>query len=267
MLANVAFITGNTIAYMPQLWSVACEEQFYLVWPYILKNTNRYLLAFFYFIVGSLFIVKVAGYILFHYESQLPFPIARMLVLLCKFFYFFRISSMALGGLGAYIFYFKKQSLLHVIYSKVAQVSSLIIILLTLLYKGAIPFANYTHAILSVFFIILIINIATNEDSLFKLENKVMNYLGRLSYGFYIYHFISIALAYNIIIRLFSQPASSQLANYLLYGLTIVFTIGFSHFSYRFFELPFLKQKKHFTKVSSTDEDGVKALSLATYSE
>jgi peptidoglycan/LPS O-acetylase OafA/YrhL len=252
MLANVAFVTGNTIAYTVHLWSVACEEQFYLVWPYILKNTNRYLVVFFCFIAGSLLTVQIAAYILYHYEAQLPFFIAVVLVFICKFFYFFRISSMAVGGLGAYIFYFKKQTLLHVIYSKVAQLGSLASVLFVLLYKGQIPFVN--HAVLSVFFVILIMNIATNKNTLFKLENKVLNYLGKLSYGFYMYHFIAIALAYYAMIHLFYQPASSPLANCFLYVISIILTIGIAHLSFHFVESPFLNMKKRFVRVKSSDK-------------
>jgi peptidoglycan/LPS O-acetylase OafA/YrhL len=251
MLANVAFVTGNIIPYAVQLWSVACEEQFYLIWPHLVKNTSRYLLVFFLFIVGSLFVANAGSYISFHYGSRLPAAVTKTLRFIADFFYYFRISSMAIGGLGAYIFYYKKQAVLQVLYSKVTQVISLAGVLCFVLCKGTIPYAH--HAVLSVLFMVLILNIATNKRSLLKLENKVLNYLGGISYGFYMYHLIAIAIVYSLITRLFSQPASSQLANYLLYGLTIVLTIGFSDVSYRFVESPFLKLKKRFTKVSNTD--------------
>jgi len=251
MLANVAFVARHTIPYAVQLWSVACEEQFYLLWPHLVKNTAKYLLVFFTFILGSLFVANAASYISFHYGSRLPASVAKTLGFVAEFLYYFRISSMAIGGLGAYLLYYKKQAILNVLYTKVTQIISLAGILFILLYKGTIPYAH--HAVLSSFFMVLILNVTTNERSLLKLETKVLNYLGGISYGFYMYHLIAIALVYNLITRLFSQPASSQLANYLLYSLTIVLTIGFSEVSYRFVESPFLKLKKYFTKVSNTD--------------
>ena len=50
LLANVAFVYLPNVAYCNILWSVAVEEQFYLIWPNLIKyfkNTLCLLLFFF----------------------------------------------------------------------------------------------------------------------------------------------------------------------------------------------------------------------------
>jgi len=41
-------------------------------------------------------------------------------------------------------------------------------------------------------FVIIILNVSTNPNSFIKLENTVFNFLGKISYGIYMYHFMII---------------------------------------------------------------------------
>lgn len=251
LLANVPYVTGHAIPYVVQLWSVACEEQFYLVWPHLIKHTTHYLLLFFLVIAGSLFVANAASYANFHYHAHLSAAVSRALVFVQDFLYYFRISAMAIGGLGAYALYFQRQAVLRLVYALPTQVLSLLGIAFIIGWRGTIPYAH--HAVLAGLFIIVILNVATNPRSLLKLRGNVLDYLGGISYGFYMYHLIAISLMYGLVTKLFAQAADSSLANYVLYAGSIALTIAFAHLSYRYLETPCLRLKKRFTRVKNTD--------------
>jgi peptidoglycan/LPS O-acetylase OafA/YrhL len=77
-------------------------------------------------------------------------------------------------------------------------------------YKGIKSIRIETYA---VFFGIIIFNTTCNPKTIFKLENKVLSYLGKISYGLYIYHSIIIPAVINLGIqqgwtsRFFFYPA------------------------------------------------------------
>jgi peptidoglycan/LPS O-acetylase OafA/YrhL len=73
-------------------------------------------------------------------------------------------------------------------------------------------------------------------------------YLGKISYGLYVYHLLALLVVRNALgpLRMVLYPA------YVLLGfaLTLVFSVA----SYQFLELPFLKLKERFTYVLSRPE-------------
>jgi peptidoglycan/LPS O-acetylase OafA/YrhL len=91
----------------------------------------------------------------------------------------------------------------------------------------------------------MILNVATNPDSILKFENKVLNYLGNLSYGIYMFHMIAIFIC----IKIFYLPGGYFSSNnFVLYTTSCLFTILISHLSYLYFERYFLRVKSKFNK-------------------
>ena len=76
------------------------------------------------------------------------------------------------------------------------------------------------------------------------LRGRVVVYLGRISYGLYVYHFLGLVLAGLLLEE--HSPA------YIIAGL--LFTIALASISYRYLELPFLRLKRRFTYVPSATE-------------
>lgn len=80
-------------------------------------------------------------------------------------------------------------------------------------------------------------------------------YLGKISYGLYVFHLLALTLSYSIVWR-FSREASaashpSRLLGFVHVPFALTLTIVFAMISYRFFETPFLKVKERFTFVQS----------------
>lgn len=110
--------------------------------------------------------------------------------------------------------------------------------------KGVyIPYIQYEFY--SVLFGIIILNFATNEKIQISLENRVLNYLGNISYGLYMYHPIGIVLALAITISI------NFITNWLLYPLSFALTIIIAGLSYKYFETFFLKFKTKFSNIIS----------------
>ena len=77
------------------------------------------------------------------------------------------------------------------------------------------------------------------------LSNSWLTYLGRISYGLYVYHLAGLLLAKH----LFRANSVKGFAEYAVSGF--VFTLIISSISYRWLETPFLKMKERFAVVRS----------------
>lgn len=75
-----------------------------------------------------------------------------------------------------------------------------------------------------------------------KLDNSVTNFLGKISYGIYMYHWIIILL----LIKYLEQLKDTPYYNLILYVLSFGITLLISWISYNTFEKYFLNLKKKF---------------------
>jgi len=156
------------------------------------------------------------------------------------------IDCMAIGGFFALIIYDNSYSKIRIIlFNKLLQWVNLIVIL-GLIYKGH-RFFYFHNEIYSILFGILICNFAANDNRIFSMENKLTNFLGKISYGLYMYHSIVIV----IVIKLLQN--NGHINNYLLYPLVMIFTIILAFISYELLEKRFINKKIKFTKVISGD--------------
>ena len=99
----------------------------------------------------------------------------------------------------------------------------------------------------AVLFGIVILNLATNNGSILNMENDILNYLGKISYGLYMFHPIVIVLVIKSFV-LFGMTS-----NAIYYPFIVLFTIVASGFSYFLIESRFLKLKQGFSKILSGD--------------
>ena len=110
---------------------------------------------------------------------------------------------------------------------------AVIVLVSTLMIKGAcIP---YIHCEFYAFFFgIVILNFAANDKIKISLENRFFNYLGKISYGMYMYHTIAVVIGVKI-------SHSFNNSNFISYPISYALTILVSILSYEYFEKPFLK--------------------------
>jgi peptidoglycan/LPS O-acetylase OafA/YrhL len=230
------FQVSNLIVFFPSmaglghLWTVSVEEQFYLFWPWLVKYVKKIFLVAV-ILVATISILKGA---FFYYVKSMENPGCN-LQMIKSFLAITRIECIALGGIGA-IIYYKYKKILPFIYMKTTQVITLLIIAAILLFGKTVV----GQTTLSLFFMLFIINLATNPDSIIKIENKLFVQIGKMSYGIYVWHPLIILTVLGYL-----QNEWTILSNIIYYAAVISLTLLVSYLSYTFLEKPFLKLKKY----------------------
>ncbi len=175
-------------------------------------------------------------------DSRALFVFTRQL---SWFFYYFRIGCMAIGGIGAYLLFYNKEEVLSLIYKKSTQVFAYAFVFY-MFAKGL----DLCHEFYAFFFILIILNLAANKQTIINLENPVFNYLGKISYGIYMYHMIALTIAIKSV-QMFDPTITGIFSNGCYYLLCFIYTIMISSISYYLFENQFLKLKEVFANIKS----------------
>jgi len=241
LLPNVPFaleasaVFAATLPYLAHYWSVGVEEQFYAFWPWVIRKSKNV------FVVLIVFAVSF-----FLFKLFLTFIGAPKFFI--TFFHYTRFGCLAMGGIAAYLLFNRNEILLKITKHKFAEIIAWGIVVLIAIDKFHL-FSIIDHEIVTIATLIIIINQVYNSKKLISLENKIFDYLGKISYGLYIYNPLII---YLVSIPLRKIIRGDTLLNVvLIYTITIVMVIMVSHLSYFYFEKLFLKFKDQFAVVKS----------------
>lgn len=163
----------------------------------------------------------------------------QILIDINKFFGETRFDNMAIGGLLA-LFYTKYPNIkINVLYRILIYTLFAIITFFT-------PTIGYGLDMIfaSLVFAGLMLDIVTSSQSYF-LDNPVFKFLGKISYGIYMYHVIGIYTAINLLLFFFPHYTGHELSlNIILYVFAIMGSILISAISYYLFESKFLRIKE-----------------------
>lgn len=247
ILPNIAnaYITYNAIPWeiptvtamflIGHYWSLGVEEQFYSVWPWIIKKIKNIFPILILFPIAFL-ILKIAA-------KYLHFPLPIQFIL-----HYSRFGCLVIGALGAYLFW-KNHVILQYLKSPIIQILPWIVLIVVSLNKFHI-FSIIDHEIVSFFMVILIINQISGYKKVINLENKFFDYLGKISFGIYVYNPLVIFILYSVVGNYLKLP--ENIYSYAFVYLIVVLTnILFAHLSYHTLESFFLKFKYRFITVKS----------------
>lgn len=241
LFPNIAMAIKQPWANSPQIWTIGVEEQFYLLWPLILTYIpdSKKIKYFIIYCISHYLFVKFVAIIVHNFRILEDESITRSIQnsILATRYHFLAIGSI-LGFM-----YAKKHNLINVLLQNyIAYPSILLSFLFLFLGRNLFGASNYlADEFYVILFGISILNFATNENLKFNLESSILNFLGKISYGIYMYHWIVIVIVTKFI--RYSGENSSIVYNFKIYLLVITITILLSWFSYTFFERHFLKLK------------------------
>lgn len=241
-MPNLAFsIYTTAVPNIGQSWSIGVEEQFYLLWPLLIRKSKNVLKSILW--ITSI-IIALKGLILL----SAPFVKLDALVVLKKFLAMSKLECMALGGLGAYVLFNNKEKILRIVYRPISQITS-VVILPILIYFTPTAFEDILHLLFSISFLVIILNVASNEKSLLRFENSTLQYLGRISYGFYMFHVMCIVFTIHFLDKYIGLDNDiSTLQHMLLYGISFLLTVAVSSLSYHIFEKAFIRLKDKYAQ-------------------
>lgn len=246
MLPNLVRYNSVEIVGGSQTWSVGVEEQFYIIWPWLVRTFRKHFVRMLLVLIVGKLLVSVTFALL---VKELP---AGNLQLICnKFLLYwnlFKIEQMAVGALGAWYLYNKKERVMRFFYHPVTNTFTILFFISLFVVKYEFYGDTLAEALI---FLLLIVNVAMNDSFPVKLRHPFYNTLGNFSYGIYMYHTIVIAMLFRFLESRGLQQYPAQF-NFLMYSLSVVLTIFISWLSYTYYEKWFLKLKEKFMVVKSS---------------
>ena len=236
-IPNIFFAAGGILHPITPLWSIGVEEQFYAFWPFVI-NKAKNILGVMLAIIAIYFCTKI---VLQYAHFTTLFKIVNVT----------RIDSMAIGGIGAYLV-LERHRLLSIIYHRITQVICWALLIYSLIFGAIHIFSIADSELYSILFLVFILNVSTNPRTIISTENKVLNFLGKISYGLFAYH-MSILFLLAYLLRGITFNINDTIFVIGLYLLTLIVAIPVAYFSYEFFEKRFLNLKQKYAKVKSSD--------------
>jgi peptidoglycan/LPS O-acetylase OafA/YrhL len=224
---------------LSHLWSLAVEEQFYLLWPWVMLFTPRkhLLFAIFLFIaigVGSGYVVAIKG--LGDFALTLSFS--------C-------FDAFGLGALLAFILVFHPDQLART--HRLMGIAALVCGMQAISEQTPWPLIvlpdRTVCAIIALWFIagVVLAQERHKKPSRF-LTNPVLVFVGKISYGMYLYH-LPLAWDYDLLYKYLNHRLPAGVLPYqayIVFGENMVLLVGLSWASWVVVERPLLRLKQYF---------------------
>ena len=234
------------------MWSLAVEEQFYLVWPiliFLIRDRRKLLVT----AVTLAAMAPVARILLLH--NGAPFEATYKLT-------FCRADSLLAGAWLALIL---RGGLRDTVLRYAAPVFWLAVSVCGVIawktgsfdWELSVPINSYGYSVIAIASTALIA-MALRPQSLTAttMANRPIRWLGKYSYGIYIFHQIIGVFVGTVLIGFLHAHLHSKVLFHVAWMASIVaITLPLSVASFRFYERPFLRLKRHFSYSSMDSID------------
>ena len=234
LMANIPFIFNFALDFLHHYWSIGVEEQFYLFWPHLFKGKEKNWAPIVIFLIVLQYLIRVAVWYLYPGSPVAVFSLVN------------RFDCMMVGGLGAILYARKNKLFLKYIDNKLVQIFALAIIGLLIINRFHIN-AIVDNIIISFVTLIVIVGQINVRNRVISLDNNLFDFLGKISFGIYVYHPLVI-LFYS---HFLGALANRWYSYCLVFGLVTITTILVAYLSYEYYERYFIKLKEKYSIVRS----------------
>jgi peptidoglycan/LPS O-acetylase OafA/YrhL len=229
-------------------YTIGYEEQFYLVWPFLLRRVGKRLMV----LLGVLFflppVLEAAHLLILSHGLPFPAKVTGGIRAVLTFINYSNVPAFIAGAVGAVLYIERKKMLISVMGNR--WLTGLLLVgILYLMYAGRPGSWGYVN-LLSIVYALLILNLIGWDPALSR-AGKVMVAGGRISYGIYIYHPAVLIFVSFLMARAPAMPAAVAYLLYLFLSLVMIFLV--SAISYYYFERFFLRKKERFRPVMSRE--------------
>lgn len=228
----VCAIYGLPFSVASPLWSISVEEQFYLGWPLLLLlfGVNRIK----HLAVGMIVVALGMRGLLAVLDVEHPGVWCNTLA---------RLDSIAAGAILAVSLRGRSPQIkcvLRILFFAVA-VGGFVLVARYLRQDG--PSSIVTYSATALASVMLLVAVLQTDAKFLRLQPfSWLVYLGRISYGLYVFHLLAIALLPTLFVTVFGVPPRFEQRVVLSFALTVMFAAA----SYKWLEHPFLILKKRF---------------------
>ena len=231
----VIAVNGYTVLkYTEHLWTISLEEQAYILIPFIVYFISKFDKSF---TTISKVVVCLAIFLIMcrlcFLILEFKFPFTYTLL--------FRADAFLFGGFCAIMT--EKYSVTRPFILLVLGITIMLttVILLDNVYSAKYQLIGHTFVGIGTALVVLFAQSEVASRTI--LGGRVFRYLGKVSYGIYVYHLVAIAVCMSIIGHLES--------NILTFAVSSTFAIVISIVSYEYFEKRFLRLRERFVVVES----------------
>lgn len=239
--------------FLDHFWSLSVEEQFYILWPLLLflfpeRNLKRLFVAF---IIAGIF-SRVMMYWVYIYRSDL-WDFREPFGLVLYSWPFSHLDAFALGAyISRYPMPFPRQQLVFLAfllpaigfgttYYATGSLGKLSALGYDLSATGSYQFI-WAHSLINYFFAVLIYCVVYSRAFVRFLEMPWLRYLGKISYGMYVYH-----LAFIWFVNRFSERQTQfEIGVWERAAIALVATVLTATLSYYLLEKPILNLKDRY---------------------
>jgi peptidoglycan/LPS O-acetylase OafA/YrhL len=234
-------VWGGGMGCAAPLWSVSMEEQFYLVWPLVARGLAPR---------------RIAGLC----AAMIPFAIAVRCVLVPRAHdarallvwadTFARLDPIAAGALLAIVFHGRSP--------RIGKASARVLVaagaLAVMAAQRGVEIAGAPAAVGALSYTLAAAGCTAVLAGVLALGaggvlgRPAVVYLGRISYGLYVFHL----LVCQAVDQIRGEAPATAAAHGVAAAVKLALTIGLAAVSYRFLEAPFLRLKDRFTFVRSS---------------
>ncbi|UCZ84165.1 acyltransferase [Pseudomonas sp. L5B5] len=233
------FEAGNIPGMVAHTWSLAVEEQFYLIWPFIIYFLGRRSLVW----VCALLIVvaPISRYLIVAMSDNVYMANVTLLSCLDMMAYGALIAFFSIGHFGA-----------RIVYSLFVVGCALLMYSISKLGLDAfwnpqdwVRYAPYMFTALAFVFGLPVWLLANDKGKLLArfMEFRVFAFTGKISYGLYVWHFV---------LFIVMEKAALKYPSILSYPVTVLCSLMLAYIvsiaSYYLFEVHFLRLKDKFSQ-------------------